>query len=472
MKRSQRNITKVLLLTLVLMPLFIMAATPENPFNLVHYDMFTQDNACRGILAGAGNILINESIEAEFFQDIVAVNSNMEQPLSSEFLRVHFDPEKKTYYNVISDNTIKDYHPPLSSVIIFPNNLEQGRTYHVHYLIGPLFNPEDGFLKPLVLYNIQMLENVGEHRVPDHAVNKGKDPGVILNNIQVKLAVPEDKVTVFYNDIQIRELWDDQMEEPYVAISTLFDFKYEDYLRETGKRENIDDRIKYFNQIARNYFLEKIPLTVEPLEENPIFGRRAKPYLEQTELKNNIDAFTGMFADLSTNALSKYLETISFLGSKETTKGFFDIVDLSEKTFDTLSALGLAWDTFSGTKDPSVFSDLMIHSYDENDYDIVSVEWVDDTPFIVKPFKNKNNVLISIPFRIEGEITKEEIIGNYIAVNYKTDALGDEEYMSQFLPWQRDLTVKLMEEWKEQEPLKQVEESPTWFEPFQGSDEE
>ncbi len=68
-----------------------------------------------------------------------------------------------------------------------------------------------------------------------------------------------------------------------------------------------------------------------------------------------------------------------------------------------------------------IYSDYIIELYNENEYDVVTIFWANDTPLQDEIFKNKvkNNILISIPIKVEYEITEGGLIGSYLAVEYK-----------------------------------------------------
>jgi len=414
----------------LLIPTYVAEFTNESTkviqeYKERHYASYVE------MLKGAGNILVCP----DFFQDIVAYRSIRNQPLSDDILRVHFDLEKNPFASrVLRDVSIYDNIPPLSTVIIFPKTLEVGKTYHIHYLIGPLFNPEDGLLKPLVIYN-ETLEDQDEYRIYSKT-----DPGITLNSLQAKLAIPEDKVYVHYDRIQIRELWNDQMETPYISVNSVFRQMYDEYLRNTQEHSEIMDKIAYYNANANVLFFNWLPKTVESLEKNKLFGSRARTYLSRTELAENIDQLTVLLVDMGVN---KLLKAFKVSRNKELAESLLNVIYMAKTSVKALTTLSQSWDLLSGeyANDPTLFSDFQIMAYNENDYDIVNIEWGDDVPFLIDAFSNlnKNNILISIPVTIEGELELNEIVGNYVSVSYKYQWMP-EQRVSQYFPWQQGST--------------------------------
>jgi len=430
------------------------ASVTDNPFNLLiptyvaeftnesteviqeykerHYASYVE------MLKGTGNILVCP----DYFQDIIAYRSIRKQPLSDDILRVHFDLETNQFASrVLRDVSIYDNIPPLSTVIIFPKTLEVGKTYHIHYLIGPLFNPEDGLLKPLVIYN-ETLEDQDEYRIYSEM-----DPGISLNHLQVKLAIPEDKVYVHYEGIQIRELWNDQMETPYISINSVFRQMYDEYILNCQEKIEPMDKIAYYNQNANVLFFNWLPKTIEFLEENMLFGSRARTYMDQTRLAESIDQLSVLFVDISLLGANRMVKAIKLLKNRKIAESVIDTIELARTSVEAVTTLSQSWKQFLGeyADNPTLFSDFQIMAYNENDYDIVSIEWVDDVPFLIEAFSElkKNNILISIPVTIERELEVNEIVGNYITVNYDY-AWNKEQRMSQYFPWQKGSTPYLI----------------------------
>jgi len=168
-------------------------------------------------LIGAGKIVVSPF---EPTNDVISYIGGPE--LSDVLLKQGNSEEKYVFKN------------PFGTVIILPRKMEMGNTYYIHYLIGPIFNPEDGLLKPLVMYN-------------EHGWFYQKKPNINLQNIIAKLAIPEDKIYVDYDHIQIKGLWDEDMKSLYQTIDGEYNRAYEEYKLQAGKEalNTLEHEISY-----------------------------------------------------------------------------------------------------------------------------------------------------------------------------------------------------------------------------------
>jgi len=372
----------------------------------------------KGLMQGAGEYVLNRNGT----QDICSWKSNLNEPLSDDFitLRNLTNPVEKSK---LVEKMLKNYSPPLSSVIIFPKNLEVGKTYYIHFLAGTLFNPDDGFLKPLAIYN-----------------EIKRDPGLKLKDISVKLSIPEDKITVNYGDIRIQEIWNEKM----TAVDMNMEQFFEDYYM-TNKYST-----EYFNKVARDFYLQQLPKTNAPLLDSHL-GKWSESYLGQMKLKEAAAELESQFLSLATlgfstiggnfKSLIEY-DLYDFSGNKKRKEEFLKLLEAANTTYEVLVAvMGFCNDEFG-----SVSPDLMINSYDDNRYDVVNVNWDDDSLLLREHFLNerKNNVMISIPITVDKALEPDEIVGSYIHVVYEDEVFGEKE-MSQYFPWENGVSQGLFE---------------------------
>jgi len=203
-------------------------------------------------------------------------------------------------------------------------------------------------------------------------------------------------------------------------------------------------------------FLERLPITLRDLTDNGPIAALTEHYLGQVAKAEKIDELWGLFFDIATAGIGKFIKLFKI---SQTMEMIFEIPETVKNSIDVINTVNKNWKTISGENEESemIYSDYIIELYNENEYDVVTIFWANDTPLQDEIFKNKvkNNILISIPIKVEYEITEGGLIGSYLAVEYKNSG-GQDERQSQYFPWQKGITDKVAEEmakkWKEERP--------------------
>ncbi|HQQ66936.1 MAG TPA: hypothetical protein PLO55_12450, partial [Thermotogota bacterium] len=140
-----------------------------------------------------------------------------------------------------------------------------------------------------------------------------------------------------------------------------------------------------------------------------------------------IDELWGLFFDIATAGIGKFIKLFKI---SQTMEMIFEIPETVKNSIDVINTVNKNWKTISGENEESemIYSDYIIELYNENEYDVVTIFWANDTPLQDEIFKNKvkNNILISIPIKVEYEITEGGLIGSYLAVEYKNSGGQDE----------------------------------------------
>ena len=454
MKRCGKRNLVFLLLAIGLIVSVVAMAEQTGKYSARELQQFTVEKFKtiypKSSLIGAGKLVVSP---VGPMNDIISYRSG---PELSEVLLKAWNMEGE---NVRVETFV--YQRPLGTVIILPQKMETGKTYYLHYLVGPIFNPEDGLLKPLVLYHKNISYLIPETKREELVIPK--NPGVKLEKIVAKLAIPEDKIYVHYDRIQIRELWDKDTDYLYETVGNEYKDAYAKFVNQqagrtvmaplgSGKSLSFE---QYYADNGMKRFLEWLPTTMEGLTKNGPMVTMTKPYLELVDKAKSIDELGKLFLDIATAGIGKLFQ---FTTIKELAESVMETIETTKDSVEAIEQINKSWEILAGEhkENATAYSDLVIGCYNENDYDVISVIWADDTPWLGEMAirNDKNNILISIPITVEKEIAEGELIGSYLAVEYKK-GMGKAERQSQYFPWEKGKVEKIGEEmakkWKEEE---------------------
>ncbi len=454
MKRCGKRNLVFLLLAIGLIVSVVAMAEQTGKYSARELQQFTVEKFKtiypKSSLIGAGKLVVSP---VGPMNDIISYRSG---PELSEVLLKAWNMEGE---NVRVETFV--YQRPLGTVIILPQKMETGKTYYLHYLVGPIFNPEDGLLKPLVLYHKNISYLIPETKREELVIPK--TPDVKLEKIVAKLAIPEDKIYVHYDRIQIRELWDKDTDYLYETVGNEYKDAYTQFVNQqvgrtvmeslrSGKSLSFE---QYYADNGMKRFLEWLPTTREGLTKNGPMVTMTKPYLELVDKAKNIDELGKLFLDIATAGIGKLFQ---FTTIKELAESVMETIETTKDSVEAIEQINKSWEILAGEhkENATAYSDLVIGCYNENDYDVISVIWADDTPWLGEMAirNDKNNILISIPITVEKEIAEGELIGSYLAVEYKK-GMGKAERQSQYFPWEKGKVEKIGEEmakkWKEEE---------------------
>jgi len=161
----------------------------------------TTEEAKEYTLQAAGDLNLFEKNGEEY---IYVFRTMGEEYYPDAFLEDLEDDEKtiKLPWKEISFNLRKN----VTSLMLLPREFQSGETYDIYFLIGSIFNPKNGLLKSLTPFTRDIEEFLNNPKDNDRQEIKLDKPNP-MSYLNVKLVVPEDKIRIQYDEIEIMELW-------------------------------------------------------------------------------------------------------------------------------------------------------------------------------------------------------------------------------------------------------------------------